>query len=244
MITLVFLIFLSCVKDPQESTSTPMFRLTIDDTIISAKEIFADRKQRYKIDITTIEGIEIDDDKEVTVSVSDGNLIAINNLGTSSTTSQINVSMQGKKGSFYYIPPVNAQQYANLSLSIAGVVQIYNFKVIPSEPTQLILSLNPTSPTKAETMEVSAYLLNGNEQVSNDLKVFFEIYPATLEDTITAVIPPPYYSGSLYDESKQVVIAKTFLTTNKKPGKLNIIAKYINTLNQPIADTVLAEFVP
>lgn len=239
-IVLITLVLCCCVKDPQEYISKPIFTLSIGGIDFSKNLIYADGQRRYTVDISVVDGVALDDGKVVTVSVTDGNVLATNSLGTIST--QANVTMQGRQGTFYYIPPLKAQEYASLSIAIGGIVQIFNFSIKPSEPTEIILAMSPASPTTADLINVTAYLLTENSQVSNDLKVFFEAEGATKADSIiTAEIPPPFYAISVFDPGKKIVSAGTTVAIRNKPGRIRVIAKYTNSAKEVVRDTIFAE---
>ncbi|MCD6068887.1 MAG: hypothetical protein K0S33_3713 [Bacteroidetes bacterium] len=230
---LILILFLtstlfSCVKDPMEASESDVFTVQIAGVDITNAVIYADNSLRYQIDIS-IKDIEVDNDKQVTVSVTDGIVSSSSNLTAGANSNLATLSIQGGKATCYYKPGKKAQNAAVLSLTINGLTQIFNFKILPSEPVQILLSATPQLAAVNAPINLTASLIkdsNTNSYVSDNLKVTFEVTPFSALDTVEGFLPDPSWSYSALDEATQFVTAKKTFTTNQKKGKLNAIARY------------------
>lgn len=236
-----------CVKDPKEISPNQLFKVNVDNKNFEESIIIADKTIIYKIEIETLEGINIDDGKQITVSVSEGNLSSVSNLSSNPTSTQINVIIQGGKAIFFYSAGRKAVKSAILSLSLESISQVVKFEILPSEPISMQLSSMPVYPAKSENIEITAYLFknNNNDQFCSDnLKIDFTTFKYSESDSIQPSLVGPTFSYSKFDEQLNMVSAKKTITTNKVPGKIIAVAKYLKTDGALVTDTILVRFSP
>ncbi|HET6226013.1 MAG TPA: hypothetical protein VFF27_07020 [Bacteroidia bacterium] len=244
-----FIMFLtivtSCVKDPKNISPNQLFSLTVDNGNFDNAKFIADKSIIYKIEIETLENINIDDGKQVAVSVSEGNLASVSNLSSNPTSTQINLTLQGGKATFFYSAGRKAAESAMLSLNLESISQIFKFKIYPSEPVRMQLISLPINPRKSDNIEVSAYLFknNNNDQFCSDnLKIDFETFKSSTLDSIQPDFNGTSFSYSKYDELSNFVIAKKTVTTNKVLGNITTIARYLKTDGTLLIDTINVKF--
>lgn len=248
LIIIPFLIFLSgCVKDPKDISPSKLFEVSVDTVNIDNAIFIADKTIIYKIEIVTLSDINIDDGKQITVSVSDGNLATVSNLSSNPTSTQISLTIQGGKAVFFYSAGRKAVESAIMSFNLESISQVHKFKILPSEPITIQLTSLPVNPTKSENIELTAILFknsNNDQFCSDNLKVDFECYKFSTSDSIQPTIVGASFSYSKYDDAVNFVSSKKTITTNKVPGKIKAIAKYLRSDGTLITDTLNVEFTP
>lgn len=244
---LTSILLISCVKDPTEIAVTQLFSVKINSQDINNALITADNSLVYKIDIEQLEGIEIDNDKEVNVSVSDGTLATTTDLSSNSNATQITLIIQGGKGTFYFFPGTKAKLNAILAITLQGLSQVFNFVIHPSEPSFLELSTIPEIPHVNDELQLTAFLIKNssdNSLASENLKILFDAQKADPLETIEPFVSAPKYANSILNIQTGLVSANLTLTTNQQPGKIIISATYIPVQGEPKVITKTVEFLP
>jgi hypothetical protein len=236
-------VFVGCVKEDKEISNNEMFQVKIDSKELKDAVFIADNYTRYTFQLETLPGVEIDNDKQVNVSVSDGTIAPLSD--PAATATQKSLTIVGGKVGFYYQAGRKAQPSALLSLSIGGINQTFHFIIKASEPDRLEIGISPANPRISDNIEVTAYLIKNNTNnyiiASEGLKIDFSVLKVNSSDPIDPFPPTPSFSNSIYDAQNNYVTAKKIITTNGQQGKLNVTVQY-NGTGQPITTTRLVEF--
>ncbi len=126
------LLFFGCVKDPINELKLELFELKINDTSASEIAIIADKTKRYKIEIAANDTVLIDNDKEITISVTNGLIAAIENIGATTPT-QLITKLNGNKATFYYVPSSEPSEDCLISFKVGSYNQVAKFPLKASE---------------------------------------------------------------------------------------------------------------
>ncbi len=243
-IIIIVIVSLSCAKKPKDINYTDIFDISINNIDISSAKIEADNSKRYQVLIKTKDDVQVDDNKQVTVSISDGFVSSSANIP--STSSQASLTMQGGQTVFYLAPGRKAQPNGVISLSIGGATQFFKYSILPSEPNKIKITAAPSTPTVVATVTLTAFLLKDslNSYSSDNLMVSFEVIPKApvSNDTIIPSLGQPPFSYSGFDGTSGFVIAKSSFFTNQKKGNVIAVAKYQRSDMTIITDTVKIKF--
>lgn len=238
-------IFFSCVKDIKDISNNQLFGIKVDSKKYEDVIFIADNSTRYKFEVETLSGIDIDNDKQITVSVSDGSVASTSS--PSSTSSQITLTIQGGRTVFYFVAGKKAQQSALLSITLEDLTQVFNYSIKPSETDDIQIDVSPSNPNFDDDITVTAYLLKNTSTssiVSTGLKVEFSATKVNSTDVIEPYVSAPIFSNSYHDEQTGFVIARKTITTNKKPGKIIVKALYKGENGNILETTKMVEFRP
>jgi len=242
----LLLFLISCVKDTTSRNDIIMFTALINSSDFTKNEFVGDGTTKYKIELRALNGINITDGKTATISVTDGWLSAVNNLGNGSSSSIISTIVNGGRTTFYYVAGNEARSNALLTVTIEGLTQSFNFSILPSEPDKIQLSVSQPNPTINDNVDVTAFLVKNNPNsnlTSKGLKVFFTVTKTNAADQISANASVPGYSTSTID-GNGFIVCKTLVTTNRKPGTLTITATYTKTDNSVVTESTNLTYLP
>jgi hypothetical protein len=243
----ILLLFIGCVKESTEINPEKLFSIKVNGVNLDSAKIIGNKFLRYTIEIETLENVEIDDGKQLTVSVSDGVLQGEKNLKTGTTSNTIPISITGGKATIFYTPSFKQEDNVIISITVENLTQFHEFKIIPSEPSVLKLNSYSPYPKKSDDIEVTATLLKqtlNDTLCSENLRIDFECYKFSVNDSIVPTFVLTDFSYSKYDETLNLITAKNKITTNKVPGKIKVIAKYQNLGRETKSDTIIVEFKP
>ncbi len=244
---LPYLTIIGCVKDSSEINPDKIFATRVNNTDLDTAIIIADKTIEYNFEIETLPGIDVDDGKQIVIAVSDGFLKAPNALGSNSTLSTINFQINAGKAIFRYTPSATPEEKVIISYTIENLTQFQEFKTIPSEPNTLKLTAYPAYPKISEDIEITTTLFKDNTNkalCSENLRIDFQCFEFSANDSIEPVYVVNDFSYSKYDETQKIVIAKNKITTNKVPGKIKVIAYYEKLNHETVSDTIIVEFKP
>lgn len=223
-ISLIALLFLSCVQDPESISYGPMFGLKVDGNEISNTTFIANNTTRYLIQLTTLDDIEIKNNKNAIISVSDGIVTAPANVGAT-TAAPITLPVVDGKVLFYYMAGRKAKTNTVLTVTVEGITQTFPIIINPSEPDTIQLVATNLNPHVANSVELTAYLLKDDQTqnfVSSDLRVSFIIMPEAFP-----IIQTPYdFALSTFSDTQGVIAKTTLSNTTQSVGGIEVIANY------------------
>lgn len=244
-INLLLLTITSCVKDPEDITYENLFEAKINNVEIGNATILANNTTRYLIQMKTLEGVEIKNNKIATISVSDGIVIPLNNLSSTAST-PISVAVIDGSLSFYLMAGRKAKTGATLTVTVEGITQSFIFNIVPSEPDLIELATTNLNPHVGNPVEVTAYLKKNNQAenfVSNDLQIVFSVTP--LNPLISMIQTPPNFSLSTNSEALGVIAKTTLSNTNQTIGTIQVTANYLKSDGTTIpSNTLLINYIP
>jgi hypothetical protein len=243
----ILLLIFGCVKESTEINPEKLFSIKVKGVNLDSAKIIGNKFLEYIIEIETLENVEIDDGKQLIVSVSHGALQGEKSLNSNSTAKTIPISINEGKATFYYLPSFKQEDNVIISITVENLTQFQEFKILPSEPSVLKLSSYSPYPKKSDDIEVTATLLKqplNDTLCSENLRIDFECYKFSVNDSIVPTFVLTDFSYSKYDETLNLITAKNKITTNKVPGKIKVIAKYQNLGRETKSDTIIVEFKP
>ncbi len=236
--------FIGCVKDPYDLSPNEMFSVTVNKIPFEQATFFADNSTKYKIELRALDGIDFENDKEITLSVSDGGLAATSDLSSTGNKTITSV-VEGGNVTVYYVAGRNAQNSALFSITLSGLSQVLNFTIKPSEPDKIKLAITPLQPTTENDLILTAYAIktgSNNVKVSDNLQISFSAHPVSPTDQVEPFVNPPFYGITLPDTQTGLENAKIMLSTNKKPGKIMVVALYTKSDGKQVGDSSVVEF--
>jgi hypothetical protein len=240
------LIFFACSDKPDPMYTTEMFTMKINHQELNNVTITADAITRYIVEITTRPNIDSQINRQVVISVTKGTIAPIDHISSAPST-QITIPLINGRASFYFMAGREAEDFVIMSATIESITQTFNFVVHPCEPDYIILESDSLNPSITSTVNLTAFLLKNNpvqNYASNNLKIEFSSRPATAQDTIVGYIPAPFFTTSTFAQETDLVMAKTTLTTNGKPGSLVLKAVYTTEGGLQKKDSITLQFVP
>lgn len=238
-------LFYSCVEDPNDLTADGLFNLMINNQAPAQAQLIANNTTRYTFELSALPGIRIENNKNVTLSVSDGTISSQTNIAAPGVTS-LSVPVTAGKVVFYYSAGSKPKNSVLLSATVENVTQTFNLTTHASEPDYLVLSPNIPNPHTTNNVEVTAFLLKNNSNdnfVSEGLQVDFSAAPIDNGPTIPQIMAPPF-STSILNAQSGFVTAKATLSTNQVPGSVKVTAKYTNSNGVDISADIILNFVP
>lgn len=240
LLSLIFVV--SCVKDPSEITTNEVFSVKVDELELSESTIMADNNTRYLFTLSAVNNVDIDDNKSISISTSNGKLFSLESLGSSSGSSSITGSVNGEKFSFYFEGGSKAVESTIMSIKIGNATQVIDFPIMVQEPDELEIYTSTPFPSAGSTIEVTTFLICNapSIQASENLKINYTTFTANPSDSIQTILSSPNFTYSAINGN--LTESKINLVSDSNPGEVFVVCSYTSENSSVLYDTLQVTF--